>query len=144
MVVGPVLRSSAEVSGTMGSLLKWCKGARSEAPNDSMSFIHVEDCAKMHTRILDCMGTSDNKMIINPHQRYMSLIESLHWNDILALLKELYPTLPVYKTYDGEDRVIPTQFNLENMKSLNVPVRSTRETLQDALEYLKRVGALSI
>jgi cinnamoyl-CoA reductase len=146
MVIGPQLRQPdkgdstgiVNVEGTMGSLQKWLRGGRTEAPNDSMSFIHVDDCAKMHTRILE-MNAND----VNGHQRYMSLIESLHWNEILHLLKELYPKLPPFQVYSGDDKAKPTQFKLDELNSLlQDPIRSTRETLQDSIEYLQQIGAL--
>jgi len=140
MVIGPVLKeidNPETVSGTMGSLQKWLQGSRSQAPNDSMSFIHVQDCAKMHTRILELSASE-----ITAEQRYMSLVESLHWNDILKLFKELHPKLPDYQPYQGDDMAKPTKFNLDNMKSLQVPYKNTRETLKDSIEYLMQIGAL--
>lgn len=141
LVIGPRLDTpdnpKESVGGTIGRLQRWLKEGRSEAPNDSFSFIHVEDCAKMHTRILE-LKASD----INEHQRYMSLIESLHWNDILKLLKDLYPNMPDFKPYKGDDFEEPTQNDLSNMKSLGVPYRNTKETLQDSIDYLKKVGGL--
>ena len=143
MVIGPLLRPpdkpNVDVGGTMGSLQKWLRGSKSIVPNDSMSFIHVEDCAKMHTRILE-LAASD----INPHQRYMALIESLHWNNIIKLMKELHPDLPPYTEYDGSDGplVRPTKFNLDNMKSLGVPYKTTQEAMADSIKYLKEIGAL--
>lgn len=141
MVIGPPLRPPWDVSnveGTMGSLQRWLQGAKSQAPNDSMSFIHVQDCAKMHTRILQLTTAKE----VNEHQRYMSLIESLHWNDIYAIFKDLYPNLPDYTTYKGEDIVAPTRFNHDNMNSLQVSYKTTRETLQDSIDYLRKIGAL--
>jgi nucleoside-diphosphate-sugar epimerase len=140
MVIGPRLSHPTDpsrVPGTMGSLQRWLKGAKSIAPNDSMSFTYVQDCAKMHTRILQLKAEE-----INEHQRYMSLVESIHWNDILALFKELYPNLPEYTIYQGEDKVKPTVFNFKNMKSLGVSQKSTREALEESIHYLIQIGAL--
>ena len=92
----------------------------------------------MHTRILELTAEG-----VNEHQRYMSLIESLHWNDILVILKELYPNLPDFTIYSGEDKVTPTQFNFQNMKALQVSYKTTRETLQDSISYLQKVGGLN-
>lgn len=133
MIVGPAL--NGEVTGTMATLLGWVQGKKAEAPNDSMSFIHVEDCAAMHVAAME-RGTAASG-------RYMSLVESWHWNDIAACLMELCPDMPAIKLYDGpEDRVVPTKFNLDRMKSLGVAVKPVRETLEDSLQYLKSVGAL--
>ncbi len=77
----------------------------------------------------------------NTH-RYMSLIESWHWNDIATCLKELYPDMPSMELYDGNDVIPVTQFNLNKMNSLGVNVRSMRETLVESLHYLRSVEAL--
>lgn len=132
MVLGPVLNTSAKIpTGTMGRLVNWLVEGMPDAPNDSMSFIHVEDCARMHTNVLELKDASG---------RYMCLVESWHWNDILALMKELYPKMPDFKPYVGSDKVVPTRFNLERMRSLGVTVRSIREILQDSLSHLQAAG----
>uniref|UniRef100_A0A7S4N660 NAD-dependent epimerase/dehydratase domain-containing protein n=1 Tax=Odontella aurita TaxID=265563 RepID=A0A7S4N660_9STRA len=133
MVIGPVLNAQKDVAGTMGNFLRCFKGGMSEAPNDSMSFIHVDDCAAMHVAGMESAGAGG---------RYMSLIDSWHWNEILEVMKELYPSLPDYTPYQGSDKVVATQFNLDKMNSLGVQVRSIRETMQDSLQYLIEVGAL--
>lgn len=116
MVLGPNLNPASDIkSRTMGRLLSWFQGSRTEAPNDSMSFIHVEDCARMHTNALE-LTTAEG--------RYMCLVESLHWNDILSQMKGLYLAMPEVKMYEGSDKVVPTKFNLKKMDSLGVKVRS--------------------
>ena len=183
MVLGPSLRRPSSscnpkldgVGGTMGTLQKWLQegvgtsysdslsGKNDDSdggnvkilPNDSMSFVHVEDCAKVHTSILNIMdhGQPQDRKITNEHHRYMCVVESLHWNDIMILLQELYSELPPYKAYDdggrggdGNDspptKVKPTQFSLQNLISLQIPLRSTKETLLDSIQYLKEIDAL--
>lgn len=142
MVIGPILQGlNSSPSGTMGILQKWLQGGKSEVPNDSMSFIHAEDCAKMHTRVLECSADQ-----IHSHQRYMSLIESLHWNDIMKLMKEVHPGLPAYVEYtddnSNEPLVTPTRFNFEAMHSLGVQVRTTQDAVADSVRYLKGAGGL--
>jgi len=135
MIIGPALNDSSDVSGTMATLLGWVRGKKGgAAPNDSMSFVHVDDCAAMHVAALENDNASG---------RYMSLVESWHWNDIAECLKELCPDMPTMKLYEGLDLVVPTKFNLDKMKSLfGVKVKTVRETLEDSLQYLKSVGAL--
>ena len=133
MIVGPALNESADVSGTMGTLLGWLQGKKSEALNDSMSFIHVADCAAMHVAAMENSSASG---------RYMSLIESWHWNEIAKELKKLNPSMPEMKLYDGDDIVTPTKFNLDKMNSLGITVKSVQQTLDDSVAYLKEVGAM--
>ncbi|KAL7543256.1 hypothetical protein ACHAXR_012562 [Thalassiosira sp. AJA248-18] len=122
-------------SGTMGTLHRWITGGRPFAPNDSLSFIHVRDCAAMHVAAMENANASG---------RYFSLVESWHWNDILTTLKELYPAITLSKEfkYSGEDIVSPTQFNLDRMNSLGVTVMGMKEILRESVEFFKSVGAL--
>eukprot|EP01063_Lacrimia_lanifica_P007924 TRINITY_DN15089_c0_g1_i1.p1 TRINITY_DN15089_c0_g1~~TRINITY_DN15089_c0_g1_i1.p1 ORF type:complete len:362 (+),score=112.73 TRINITY_DN15089_c0_g1_i1:52-1086(+) len=135
MVIGRVLRSGSEVGGTMGALKKWFSGARTQAPNDSMSFVHVDDCAAMHVAALNTSDISG---------RYMAVIDSWHWNDILAVMKRVHPALPDYTPYTGDEVVTPTRFNTARMErlQLNVATHTMEEALQDARDYLVSVGAL--
>ena len=133
MIIGPALSESSDVSGTMGTLLGWLQGKKSSAPNDSMSFIHVADCAAMHVAAMENPSASG---------RYMSLIESWHWNDIAKELKRLNPAMPEMKLYEGDDVVRPTKFNLDRMNSLGVRVKSVQETLEDSIVYFKKIGVL--
>lgn len=119
-------------SGTMGALFLWLTMGKPNAPNDSMSFIDVQDCAAMHVAALEKAGASG---------RYFSLVESWHWNDILSTLKELYDGLPPFTLYKGE-KCVPTQFNLNRMNSLGVVVKDVRTLLRDSVSFFREAGAL--
>ena len=129
-VFGPMLQPT--VNATMGWVLGLYKNGKDKAANDSMSFIDVRDCAAHHVAALE-----------NPEAtgRYMSLVESLHWNDIFVMMKELHPGMPDVPKSDGEP-ITPTQFDLTKMNSLGVEVRSVREVLQGCLEEFKAKGLL--
>ena len=141
MILGPPLLDAGEdgdsyaPSGTMGALHRWITGGRPSAPNDSMSFVHVRDCAAMHVAAIENDNASG---------RYFSLVESWHWNDILATLKDLYPEIRLDEPfeYKGEDAITPTKFNPERMNSLGVKAATMKEILEESLEFFKSVGAL--
>ncbi|KAL7470194.1 hypothetical protein ACHAXS_013588 [Conticribra weissflogii] len=139
MIIGPpvVCRGDGDAkyapSGTMGSFYKWLTGGRPTAPNDSMSFVDVRDCAAMHVVPLERDDVRG---------RYFSLVESWYWNDILTTLKELHPKIPEFQLYAGEDRVTPTKFDLGRMHSLGVEVKGVKEILRGAIEFFKEEGLL--
>ena len=142
MVLGPPVGAdqpgySYNPSGTstMNSLLRWLTGGRPSAPNDSMSFIHVRDCAAMHVAAMENTNAS---------ARYFSLVESWHWNDILTTLKELYPDIPLNTPfkYEGRDIITPTQFDLDRMNSLGVNVIPMKDILAESTKFFRDVGAL--
>ncbi|KAL7525204.1 hypothetical protein ACHAWF_001255 [Thalassiosira exigua] len=140
MILGPPVGAgrgghSYVPSGTMGTLHRWMTGGRTSAPNDSMSFVHVRDCAAMHVAALERSDASG---------RYFSLVESWHWNDILTTLKDLYPTMPLEASYKyvGDDLVDPTTFDSKRMNSLGVQMTSVKEILAESVAFLKDVGSL--
>lgn len=120
------------VNATMGRIASLCKGSKEQAANDFMSFIDVRDCAAHHIAAMENPGA---------HGRYISLVESLRWNDILKMLKELYLAMPDLKPCEGEP-VQPTQFDTTRMNTLGVKARDVRTILQGAIEDLKAQGAL--
>jgi cinnamoyl-CoA reductase len=137
MVLGPSLNPNAAITtGTMGRLLNWIQHGEkcgTKVPNDSMSWIHVEDCAGMHVAALEQPQASG---------RYMSLVESWHWNEILSRMKQLYPKLPDFVPIPDQDKVTPTKFNLQKMNSLGVKVRSMDAILKESVDFLEAAGAL--
>jgi hypothetical protein len=74
--------------------------------------------------------------------RYLSLVESLHWNELLSCMKQVYPKLPDFVPISDQDKVMPTQFNLKKMNSLGVKVRSMETILKESVDFLEAVGAL--
>jgi nucleoside-diphosphate-sugar epimerase len=144
VVFGPMLQQgSNSVNATMGYLQDMCKngkgvdketGLQNKAGNDSMSFIDVRDTASHHVKALQDP---------NAEGRYMSVTStSLHWNDIFALLKELYPLMPDVPDCDDEVLVEPTKFDHTKMNTLNVNCRNVKDILRDAIEDLKSKGHL--
>lgn len=122
-----ITKIGAPEASTIGRLQSWLQEAeRSKASNQSMSFIPAGDCVKIHANILELKASPNNE-----HQRCMSLIEGLHWNDIL----KLYQKMAGFKQYNEDDMATPTQFNLD-IKSLSIPCRNTKEALKDSIEYL--------
>ena len=99
-----------------------------------MSYVGVRDCVEMHVAAMENPGAEG---------RYMSLVEVFHWNEQYVMLRKLYPEMPLVKLYDGKDFVTPTTFNLDEMPSLGVDVKSyVEDTFEESLDYFKSVGSL--
>lgn len=132
MVVGPMLQPSA--NATMMSLCtmlkEGCKGGR--CANDSMSFIDVRDCAAQHIAAMADETASG---------RYMSVVASVHWNDLEVLMREIYPMMPKSEPCEGEP-VKPTQFDRTRQESLKVECRDVPQIIREAMEELKLKGLL--
>lgn len=130
MVLGPQLQPT--VAATMDRLRTLAKGRIVKAANDSMSYIDVRDCAAMH--VAACIRPEASG-------RYMCLVESLHWNDIAKIMKELVPEMTEIEPCDGEP-CVPTQFDRSRMDSLGVSVRPVRAIFVDAIADLRERGVL--
>lgn len=141
MIIGPPLGAGRgerpyAPAGTMGVLHRWMTGGRRSAPNDSMSFVHVRDCAAMHVAAMENANAAG---------RYFSLAESWHWNEILAALTAVCPAMPLDTPYwyEGDDVATPTQFNLERMNSLEVEAMNVTDILAESVAFFKDVGVLT-
>lgn len=130
MVLGPQLQPG--IAATMDRLRTLAKGRMTKAPNDSMSYIDVRDCAAMHVAAYEKHEVSG---------RYMSLVESLHWNSIAKIMKELVPEMTEIQPCDDEP-CAPTQFDRSRQDSLGVEVRPVRTLLAEAIADLRAKGAL--
>lgn len=130
MVVGPMLQPTVNL--TMASLARWFRDGKGDAcPDDSMSFVHVADCAAQH------VAAMRNEALAG---RFMSLDRSLHWNDLVPLLRKIHPAMP-----DSAPRADPcraTQFDTTRQATLGVPVRPLEEALADAHADLAAKGLL--
>jgi nucleoside-diphosphate-sugar epimerase len=97
-----------------------------------MSLVHVEDCAKLHVAALETPEASG---------RYMCLVESWHWNELLQGIKKHYPQLPGFTPCENNP-IRPTEFDLTKRDSLGVAFRSMDTILQESIDYLKSSGEL--
>lgn len=130
MVLGPQLQPG--VGATMDRLLTLAKGRIKKAPNDSMSYIDVRDCAALHVAAFEKPEANG---------RYMCLVESVHWNVIAKIMKELVPEMEEIEPYDG-DCCAPTEFDRSRQDSLGVVVRPVPTIFADAIADLRLRGAL--
>jgi nucleoside-diphosphate-sugar epimerase len=124
MVLGPMLQEG--VNGTMAALKGMCKGSMTQAPNDSMSFVDVRDCAAIHIAAYEKPDARG---------RYMCLITSLHWNDVAVILKKCYPKMPTIAPCEGT-LVAPTNNDRTKQDSLGVAIRDVSATLKGAIDCL--------
>mmetsp|Transcript_2899 Transcript_2899/g.6897 ORF Transcript_2899/g.6897 Transcript_2899/m.6897 type:complete len:319 (-) Transcript_2899:139-1095(-) len=132
-VVGPMLGPGmSQVNGWLLAVLKGT--AMKDCKNDSMSWVDVRDCAAIHVAAME-NDTAEG--------RYMCVESSLHWNDIVKMLKELCPTAADVKPFGG-DLVKPTTFNRSRQDSLGVAVRPVRDIFEGVIETLKARGVLPV
>lgn len=132
VVYGPMLQTP--INGTMNNFRRMLLGrAFQSIPNDSMSFVDVRDCAAHHVAALENTVHSG---------RFFSVVESWHWKDIYACLKEAYPPLKLPPADYTEPDVAPTLYDTTRMETLGVRMRSLREIIFDSTAELRGKGYL--
>lgn len=130
MVVGPMLQPF--INMTMGALATWLKNGKGETcRDDSMSFVDVRDCAAQHVAAMKDESHAG---------RYMSLDRSLHWNDLVPLLRSIHPEMPDSKPCENPSA--PTKFDTTRQKSLGVAVRPLEDAIRGAAADLLAKGHL--
>jgi nucleoside-diphosphate-sugar epimerase len=139
------------VNATMNWVVRMTQGPKDgKAPNDSMSFVDVRDCAAMHVAGLEVAGAAGRYMCVagTATNRVTDggavVYASTHWNDIYALVKELYPAMPDFAPCDSEP-VVPTSFDLSKSNTLlHVDaMRSVKTILKESISELKVKGAVA-
>ena len=100
-----------------------------------MSWVDVRDTVLMHVAANENLETNG---------RYFCIAEtSWHWNDLLALVKEIHPIMPECQDCDGAAMRV-TQFDLSRRNNL-IPehsYRNVRTIFTDAIANLKSRGDL--
>jgi len=130
MILGPMLQPGLNAT-MLGICKRFKEGLGGECRDDSMSMVDVRDCAAQHVACLESDSASG---------RYMSLKESWHWNELDAVMSEIYPARP--KSTPVAEPCMPTQFDCTKQVSLGVEVRSIPDILRGAAEELRAKGHL--
>lgn len=112
------------------------------APNDSMSFIDVRDCAAHHIAAVELEKASGRYMSICGAPvpgREANVGQSYHWNDIFAMMKEIHPDMPDVLPCEGEP-IVPTRFDLAKMSELKplTEMKAASEMFRDLAEHFKQ------
>ena len=134
MVYGPMLQPNINL--TMEAMKQSFLGnAFAEIINDSFSMIDVRDCAAQHIAAYEKQESEG---------RYLSVIESIHLEDLMEIMKYHYPNyqIPSKKTYSDAEKASPSQYNVTKMNTLGVNVRSISDTVQGIVEDLVSKGYL--
>ena len=133
LIAGPEL--GPELGPSAAFLAAILRGERmaERVPDGSMSIIDVRDLAAMHVAAFeqdDARG------------RYLGLVQSWHWRDILAALGRLHDGYvpPVWP--EGQEPSRPTQYDLSKQATLGVELRGLDAILGGVVEDLRRRGAL--
>ncbi|KAK4492381.1 hypothetical protein RD792_003186 [Penstemon davidsonii] len=126
LVIGPLLQPTLNTSSA--AILDLINGAET-FPNSIFAWINVQDVAYAH--ILAFENTSANG-------RYLTVDETVHYAEVVNILRELYPTLKLPEKCADDKPYAPT-FNIssERAKSIGVEFTSLKQSIKETIESLK-------
>ena len=115
---------------------KWIKNAleggypRHEViPNDSISYINLDDLSKMFLLCYENESASG---------RYFGVNESLHWYDIYEKCKFIIPNMKFPKKFSGV-KSIPTKFDFSKRDSLGIKLKNFDITINQTVDCVKKI-----
>ncbi|OIW05591.1 hypothetical protein TanjilG_23377 [Lupinus angustifolius] len=126
MVVGPLLQP--ELNTTSNTVLNLINGSQT-FPNLSFGWINVKDVANAHIQAYEIASASG---------RYCLSERVIHFSDVVKILRELYPTLPIPDKCGDDNPYDPTyQISKEKAKSLGIEFIPLEVSLAEIVESLK-------
>nr|AAY26021.2 cinnamyl alcohol dehydrogenase [Eucommia ulmoides] len=126
MVIGPLLQPSLNTSAS--AILNFLNGAKTYS-NSSMGWIDVRNVANAHIQAFE---------IPSANGRYCLVERVAHYSEIVQILRNHYPTLPLPEKCADDNPFQPTfQVSKEKAKSLGIEFIPLEVSIKDTVESLK-------
>ncbi|KQK04425.1 cinnamoyl-CoA reductase 1 [Brachypodium distachyon] len=134
MVIGPLLQPTLNTSAEV--ILKLINGSSSTYPNFSFGWINVKDVALAHILAYE---------VPSANGRYCMVERVAHHSEILKIIHELYPNLPVPDKCADDGPFVPTyQVSKDKIRSLGLQLIPLETSIKETIESLKEKGFLSL
>ncbi|XP_028758778.1 tetraketide alpha-pyrone reductase 1 isoform X2 [Neltuma alba] len=132
VVIGPLLQPSLnESSAAISNLINGAQTFR----NLSLGWIHVKDVANAHIQAFEISSASG---------RYCLVETVAHYSDIVKILHELYPTLPLPQKCENDKPFMPVyQVSKEKARTLGTEFIPLEVCLSDTVESLKEKNLIN-
>ncbi|XP_021742550.1 tetraketide alpha-pyrone reductase 1-like [Chenopodium quinoa] len=132
MVIGPMLQPT--LNGSMALFFSCVNGAKT-FPNAAFGLVHVKDVATAHILAFEVPSASG---------RYVLVETVAHFSEVVRILQELYPSLPLPDKCADDKPFAPTyQVSKEKVKSLGISYTPFEVTLKETVQNLMDKGLLS-
>ncbi|XP_019090428.1 PREDICTED: cinnamoyl-CoA reductase 1-like isoform X2 [Camelina sativa] len=129
MVIGPLLQPTLNTSAAV--VLNLINGAKT-FPNVSFGWVYVKDVANAHIQAFE---------VPSANGRYCMVERVAHYSDIVSILHDLYPNVPLPESCVDENPYIPTyQVSKEKIKSLGIDYIPLKVSIKETVESLKKKG----
>ncbi|CAN4080925.1 unnamed protein product [Withania somnifera] len=99
-----------------------------------MGYIHIDDVALSHILVYEHP---------NAHGRYLCSSRVLDNNQLVSVLSERYPSLPIPKRFKKLDRPSYEEFNTLKLENLGMKFKSIEEMFNDCIANFKERGLIS-
>ncbi|KAI9078245.1 hypothetical protein K1719_039747 [Acacia pycnantha] len=126
MVIGPLLQPTLNTSAA--AILNIINGSQT-FPNMSLGWINVKDVANAHIQAFE---------VPYANGRYCLVERVAHYSEVVKILRELYPQLPLPEKCVDDKPFVPTyQVSKEKTKTLGIEFIPLEVSLKETVESLK-------
>lgn len=129
MVIGPLLQPTLNTSAA--AIANLFNGAKTY-PNFSIGWVNVKDVATAHILAFELPSANG---------RYCLVETVAHYSEIVKMLRELYPDVPLPDKCGDDNPLMPTyQLSKEKTESLGINYIPLKVSLKETVESLKEKG----
>ncbi|XP_019151136.1 PREDICTED: cinnamoyl-CoA reductase 1-like [Ipomoea nil] len=133
LVIGPLLQPILNFSSEM--ILDTIKEGREFMSSPFNCYVDVRDVANAHIEAFEVPSASG---------RYCLVGETMQTSEVLKIVSQLYPSLPIPEKYKGDLPIMPTfKVSQDKAKSLGINFTPLEVSLKDTIESLKEKNFLS-
>ncbi|XP_042445718.1 phenylacetaldehyde reductase-like isoform X1 [Zingiber officinale] len=126
MVIGPLLLPTLNTSAV--AILNLINGSTSY-PNASFGWVNVKDVAMAHILAFEVPSASG---------RYCLVERVVHYSELVRIIRELYPSLPVPEKCADDKPFVPIyQVSKEKYKSLGLDYTPIETSIKETIESLE-------
>ncbi|KAG5608614.1 hypothetical protein H5410_019895 [Solanum commersonii] len=131
-IIGPSL--PPDLCSTADDVLGLLKGKTDKFDfHGRMGYVHIDDVALSHILVYEQLSA---------HGRYLCSSKVLDNNQLVSVLSERYPSLPIPKRFKELDR--PSyDFNTLKLEGLGMKFKSIEEMFDDCVTFFKERGLIS-
>ena len=132
MVIGPLLQPTLNTSSQV--VLYLISGSPVYL-NYSFGWVNVKDVALAHVLAFEVPSASG---------RYCMVDRVVHFSEVVKIIHEMYPSLPVPEKCADDQPFFPTyQVSKDKIKSLGIELIPFETSLRETIECLKEKGFVS-
>jgi len=133
VVIGPLLQPTLNTSA---QIIQYLISGSPVYLNYSFGWVNVKDVALAHVLAFETPSASG---------RYGMVDKVMHFSQVVKIIKDMYPSLPVPEKCVDDEQFAPTyQVSRDKIMSLGVEFTPFETSLKETIECLKEKGFVSL